>query len=1348
MAELHSDLDILDQLTEEFAERYRRGERPSVEEYARNYPKLADQIREMMPALVMLEQVNRDIEVEFDPAAKKNIPGLTLDQIGDFRIIREIGRGGMGVVYEAEQVSLGRRVALKVLPKPLLSENKFCQRFEREARAAAKLHHTNIVPIFGVGEQEGLHYFVMQFIEGQGLDQVLDELRQLKTISKGSVQSSDYVPSPQLPSRESLLEIESSQSEHLNDFAESPVQRRFQKTVVMAAASGESVIEDQADRSSEVRLAPAVTPGRSTDTVANRFSETEVNSGVWPQLKKNKSAISRKTYWHSVARIGAQAADALQHAHDQGVIHRDIKPANLLLDLRGNVWITDFGLAKATDQEDLTHTGDLMGTLRYMAPESFEGKSDPRSDVYSLGLTIYELLVLKPAFDEGQRQKLVKLVTTGEPTRLRVVDPTLPRDLETIIHKAIDRDPIHRYQSAGEMAADLQRYLKDEPIRAKWISPLTRFSRWCKRNPTVAILTSTIAVVLVATAIISTIVAIRFEQMADLNSTLAEKLANALDNVKLNLGRIQEEERLAQDHLLLAKQEQQRAEAALIQVTAEQARAEGNLELALQALDAVYLDAIGRLRLLAPPVVGQNPGVSNSEQKLSLTALDRDLLKRGLAFYDQFAQQNPKTPQVRTLSAQAYCRAGLLHGVLGDNPSAEDAYRIAIERLNLLVSENPESSDRQKHLADAYQGLALVLSDWTAAKDSLLKARAAIDKAITLHPESHAFYLQRGDISTHLWELSTACADYEMALTLGADNPTTLRNASLILRHNNEAAIRTAQRLATRAVEVAPNDPYCQVALALALGHQSEELLSIDRQHKTYIMPEPEPALKHFERAIELAPNLAANFLARADFFFRLGDLDRALADINRALELSPANPTALILQAQAYKVQHRLEDAIAVLAQAIREDPASLMANSLTGSVYMQMGDYRKASDAFTLALKHHPNAFREAKRRAECFFNLGDYPQALADLKLALDIHPEDTSALWWIDPNRWRDLPEDQFRRGLFELAEQAVNRSPTPAIGYSHRAHVYEVLKDYAKADADFATAVALDNSSGLPSRDWGKSYLRRGMLADAIAMYSKAIERNPNSWLFRRERGIAYVYQNNAITALTDFDRAVQLAPFDSSHLLWRGIAYKRLDRLSEARADLSRAIELRIKTKEDRHQAALLALDLDEHSKYRELCTDAIKSVDSVSVATTLDSAVWTCAMAPSAVEDYGKVIALAKKALETQPESDLFRNSLGAILYRAGRFQESITELTRVRESLQSKPATHSGEQSPAFTWYFTGLAYRSLGDNSKADEFLKLANEAANRELEQQGQLNSAGWNHRTTIQMLRREAESMTK
>jgi len=237
----------------------------------------------------------------------------------------------------------------------------------------------------------------------------------------------------------------------------------------------------------------------------------------------------QRTYWQSVARIGVQVADALEYAHCQGIQHRDIKPSNLLLDTAGTAWVTDFGLAKADDQQNLTHSGDILGTLRYMPPEAFDGKTDARSDVYSLGLTLYELLAFRPAFNEKERNRLIKQVTTSEPARLDRLNRDVPRDLVTIVHKAIDRDPAHRY-AAGELAADLQRFVDDEPIHARRVGPAERFLRWCRHNPVVAGLVAAVAVLLLGVATVSLIAAVRIAGARDEATRNAQEAVEAKEN--------------------------------------------------------------------------------------------------------------------------------------------------------------------------------------------------------------------------------------------------------------------------------------------------------------------------------------------------------------------------------------------------------------------------------------------------------------------------------------------------------------------------------------------------------------------------------------------------------------------------------------------------------------------------------------------------------------------------------------------------------------------------------------------------------------------------------------------------
>ena len=468
-------------LMDEFVERFRQGERPSLTEYVSQHPDLEDDIRELFPALAMMEQAG-DLDQSTDPQeGKVTADGNVPQQLGDYRIIREVGRGGMGVVYEAEQESLGRHVALKILPFYALMDPKHLQRFQREARAAAQLHHTNIVPVFGVGQHEDVHYYAMQFIRGLGLDEVLDELRLIRT---------DHCQLTGELSGETQRE---------------PFSRAH--STAGALLSGEYSVDGSAADKSSVTAAPIDDP-----SLENKAAFADNSSSVTlPGQDKSSTSTNDHQYFRSVARLGIQVADALGYAHGQGVLHRDVKPSNLLLDTHGTVWVTDFGLAK-TNGEDITHTGDFVGTLRYMAPERFRGWSDPRSDVYSLGLTLYEMLTLGPAFSSTDRVELVRCITQEDPPRPRRLDRSIPRDLETIVLKAIGKEPQSRYQTASDLSNDLQRFLADRPIVARRTSATERTLRWCRRNPLVTSLVAAVAVLLVVLTIGSWVAAFRLSE--------------------------------------------------------------------------------------------------------------------------------------------------------------------------------------------------------------------------------------------------------------------------------------------------------------------------------------------------------------------------------------------------------------------------------------------------------------------------------------------------------------------------------------------------------------------------------------------------------------------------------------------------------------------------------------------------------------------------------------------------------------------------------------------------------------------------------------------------------------------
>src|SRR5262249_39323519 len=184
--------------------------------------------------------------------------------------------------------------------------------------------------------------------------------------------------------------------------------------------------------------------------------------------------------------------------HDKGILHRDIKPSNLLPDAAGTVWVTDFGLAKADDSDALTRTGDIVGTLRYMAPERFEGRSDRRSDLYGLGVTLYELLTLRPVFEAPNRARVIERVLHDAPIPPRKLDPHIPRDLETVVLKALAKEPHERYGSAKEMAEDLRRFLEYRPIRARRATATERAAKWARRHPSAVGATAVLLVLALA----------------------------------------------------------------------------------------------------------------------------------------------------------------------------------------------------------------------------------------------------------------------------------------------------------------------------------------------------------------------------------------------------------------------------------------------------------------------------------------------------------------------------------------------------------------------------------------------------------------------------------------------------------------------------------------------------------------------------------------------------------------------------------------------------------------------------------------------------------------------------------
>ena len=572
------DPRIIDAL-EEYLAAARAGHRPDRAEFLSRHAEIAGALADCLGGLDFMQEAG-SLPLDDGSGIESEAAIAPAAQLGDFRIARELGRGGMGIVYEAEQISLGRRVALKVLPFAAAIDPRRIRRFQVEAQAAAHLHHPHIVAIFAVGCDRGVHYYAMQFIEGRTLATVIDDLNRTGGFAVDA-EAGGLVAAGDVPT---------------------------------AAVS-----------------AGPHSPGRSSgDFAAATSSSTITGSGP-------RAAWAR---YRAIARLGIQAAEALEHAHALGVLHRDIKPANLMIDADGDLWVTDFGLARFHDDVNLTRSGDLLGTLRYMSPEQARAGGaivDQRTDIYSLGATLYELATLRPAFDGRDRHELLRRVTLDEPTSPRKIDPTIPRDLETILLKAMSKDPATRYAAARDLADDLRRFQEHKPIRARRPTPVEHLAKWARRHrPAVA---ATSIALLLAMAIASVLL---WREQRETAKALAD------------LEAIQEKNRATLPQILDATY-------ALNMLT-------------MQTFTAEHHD---------PNAPSYQPFYKNTltyyEGLLHLTAGDTD-------------------PRMREVSAKALYGRGVVKMSLR-MPGAQDDYRDSIAAFDILIREQPERRDLQSSLA-------------------------------------------------------------------------------------------------------------------------------------------------------------------------------------------------------------------------------------------------------------------------------------------------------------------------------------------------------------------------------------------------------------------------------------------------------------------------------------------------------------------------------------------------------------------------------------------------------------------------------------------------------------------------
>ena len=1057
----------LEQLVEVAAQRLQNGEAVEIDQLVAAHPEYADELRELLPAVEMLARLGDAPPVRTNAAGASNGKPSTLlhEQLGDFRLIREIGRGGMGVVYEAEQMSLGRRVALKVLPFAAVLDNRQLQRFRTEARAAASLHHTNIVPVFSVGCERGVHYYAMQFIDGQSLAEVVRDLRLLAGLEVpaeatgrvvGAI-TSQYVegrfappikgspgndecrnpndePNPNDECRNPNLEATQAQGTPSKDSPPAPVVAR------RSLGRGNDDHLNPNDEATPIQGTPVRdpsdidVPARRSLGLASSLTKDEASPAPSPlnssrithhsslppdtlreprALLSTDPATNRHEHFRSVARLGIQAAEGLEHAHREGVLHRDIKPANLLLDAKGNLWITDFGLARIGADSGMTMTGDIVGTLRYMSPEQVMAKRvtiAERSDIYSLGVTLYELLTLHPATSGQDREAVLKQIAFGEPTRPRRLNKAIPADLETVLLKAITKDPAERYAPAQALADDLRSYLDDRPIAAKRPGPLKRTVKWVRRHKL-----ATGGLTIIAACLLA---AVGFAV-------------------------------LAHDRGAQARQ-------ALIDFHTE------------RGLRYSY----GQLPDY-PPFVGESTG---NEHEPGLTVSQDQRYALAIAAFSSALKLDPRSAKLYLYRGSAYHRWG----------RHEEALANLHQSLALQPRNNPAPHDligqierARGNTAEADRHAALGLQERPQTIEEMVtQARALggeqgvrlMDQVIKREPYEPRHYRVRGEL---LMDVPKAHSDLELIDRALADLDTAYRGLPQdkglffflcnMLRgrseHCQKLGIDRGQTVARlKQLLIAPwpfelSDNHRYIELGLCRQQTGDFAGAID-VYTNWIAIHPNDAFPYhqrgwcyqqlgnrlqaiadYTRAIELEPtnafmglnNRAQNYIAVAEFSKALADIDQALtlvAAYCQAHQLEPNHWRASChtLRGNALRGLKRSEEAIAAFTAAIDLEPKNPKYYGYRGGHYSYSRQFELAVTDYSKAIELAPQDAGLHSNRACCYWSMNQLDLALVDLNRALELEPDMVEA--------------------------------------YNNRAAVHGSLGHFAEAVADFEKTLAL------------------------------------------------------------------------------------------------------------------------------------------------------------------------------------------------------------------------------------------------------------------------------------------------
>jgi serine/threonine protein kinase/tetratricopeptide (TPR) repeat protein len=789
-----------------------------VEKLVAEHPRLAADIRAFVASVDMLHGATREIgEASREAAVTTSEPEKRL---GDFEIGPEIGRGGMGVVYEARQISLQRKVALKVLPFAAMWDHKQIARFQNEAQAAAQLHHPNIVPVFAVGQERGVHFYAMQLIQGRSLDAVLIEFRR-----------------------------------------------------------------ELSDRPEQAHVS------------------TQVYQSTAQSMLSSEHAAGQSQYCRAIAKLGIQAASALQYAHECGVVHRDIKPSNLLVDGHNKLWITDFGLARLQDSPGVTGTGDVVGTLRYMSPEQASSQHalvDPRTDIYALGATLYELLTLRPAFPGEDRQAVLQAIMNSEPTAPRVLNPDVPLDLETIVLQAMAKTREERYVSAAQLADDLNRFLEGKPTLARRPTMADRAGKWVRRHRTVVTLAGVFLAVL---AVVSTTGAILLSQQHALQQ---ESLRDAEANLQ-QAREVVDRFGLRFSHELAGLPGSEPLRMAVLSDTLKYyqefiARSAGDPTLRSdlatthfhagtiasqlgerETAEKSFRAAAEMFAELAKP--DSDSAKFRQQQATALNNLallyvaDGKLKEAGEQYADAIRLQTRVTnaessdPEAKQLLAELYTNRGLLERQQGEPAAARKSLTKAIGQLEAVIDAEPQDRNARHALALALNNRSFVeqQSDWQAARESCQAAVELLEELLETATEGTSTASTRSDLGLsynnlaailgHLGDESEAVGAFERAIEI---QERLVRQAPGVVQYRSDLAI-TWNNLAQALARVEQHD-------RAELAYQRAEELFAE-------------LVDDFQSDVRYRSSLAGVFNNRGMASELQGDLKQALSAYKQAIE-------------------------------------------------------------------------------------------------------------------------------------------------------------------------------------------------------------------------------------------------------------------------------------------------------------------------------------------------------------------------------------------------------------------------------------------------------------------------------